>query len=286
MAHERDRREQPAHGTSSFPAEHFELTLPETAVPWHWHEDWEYILCTANQVRCATTQGDILLDPGYALLLGPGVVHQISPAGERCAIRSLVFHPRFLAARDSVIWEKYVAPLQSLKAVKLHPDVPWQWDCMHHFCVAWHAMDQREPGYEIQTRQALENAAFTLSRQTELLQAGGSDKARRDSRRLEQMLRFIQEHYQEELTVAQIAASASVSESECLRCFRSCLHTAPSRFLRDYRLQKAQALLLSTQETAADIAAACGFHDPAYFSKLFREATGAAPTEYRRRRPA
>lgn len=277
-------REQSPHGTPSFPVEIFELSIPESTIPWHWHEDWEYVLCTRNRVKCSTAQGEIVLDPGYGAFLGPRVIHEITAEDGTCGIRSLVFHPHFLGNEGSLIWQKYVAPVQECGAIKLCPDIPWQWDCMHFFCVAWHAMDQRGPGYEIETRQALENAVYRLSLQAELRESSLSEKVRRNTQRLEQMLQFIRQNYGEELTVSQIADSAAISESECLRCFRSCLHTSPSRYLRDFRLQKAETLLLSTQGTSANIGAACGFSDAAYFTKLFREVKGCTPLEYRKRR--
>lgn len=280
------QREQPLHGTPSFPVEIFELSIPASTVPWHWHEDWEYVLCTRNRVKCSTAQGEIVLDPGYGAFLGPRVIHEITAEDGSCGIRSLVFHPHFLGSEESLIWQKYVAPVQECGAIKLSPDIPWQWDCMHFFCVAWHAMNQQGAGYKIETRQALENAVYRLSLQTEFRKNSLSEKARRNTQRLEQMLQFVQQNYGEELTVSQIADSAAISESECLRCFRNSLHTVPSRYLRDFRLQKAETLLLSTQETSANIGAACGFSDPAYFTKLFREVKGCTPLEYRKRHNA
>ncbi len=233
-------------------------------------------------MKIHTAQGALLLDPGYGAFLGPRVIHEVAAGSDTCGIRSLVFHPHFLGNEESLIWQKYVAPVQRVGAVKLNPDIPWQWDCMHQFCVAWHAMHQRGPGYEIETRQAVENAVYHLSLQTGLLKTSLSEKAQRNTGRLEQMLQFIQQHFAEALSIAQIAESAAISESECLRCFRNSLHTTPGRYLRDFRLQKAEGLLLSTQETSANIGAACGFSDAAYFTKLFREAKGCTPLEYRK----
>ena len=96
------------------------------------------------------------------------------------------------------------------------------------------------------------------------------------------MLGFIQEHYGESITVAQIAASAMLSESECLRCFRRTINATPSQYLRDYRLQVSARLLDSTEEKIGDIGALCGFPDAAYFTKIFREAKRVTPVEYRR----
>ncbi len=277
-----DGRELTEHGTDWFPITIYEVALPEHSVPWHWHEDWEYILCTRHRVRCETVDGPILLDPGYAVFLGPRVLHELTPEGETCGIRSVVFNPKFISQPDSLIWQKYIQPVENAGAVMLSPDVPWQWTCMSSFCAAWHAMDQKEPGFEIKARQALEDAAYQLSCQPEVCHTGLSEKARRDTRRIKEMLRFIGQSYREELTVAQIAQSASISESECLRCFRSNLRTTPSRYLREFRLQQAEAMLVSSKEKTADVGAACGFSDAAYFTKLFREAKGLTPVEYRR----
>lgn len=277
-----DGRELEYHGTDLFPIKIYELAVPEYSIPWHWHEDWEYILCTRNRVRCETAEGSIVLDPGYGVFLGPRVLHEVAAEDEWCGLRSVVFHPRFISGENSLIWQKYVRPVENAGAVKLSPDIPWQWECMHDFCTCWHAMDQEEPGYEIKARQALEDAVYRLSCQPEICGAGMSEKAQRDTRRIKRMMQFIQQNFREELTVAQIAASASISDSECLRCFRNNLRTTPSRYLREFRLQKAEEMLASTKEKTGDVGAACGFNDSAYFTKIFREAKGVTPMEYRR----
>ena len=97
------------------------------------------------------------------------------------------------------------------------------------------------------------------------------------------MLQFVHDHYSDEVTMGQIAASAAVSESECLRCFRATVDTTPIRYLRQYRIRQAARLLCHTEERISDIASRCGFQDMSYFTKSFREQLGCTPTEYRRR---
>ena len=53
-----------------------------------------------------------------------------------------------------------------------------------------------------------------------------AEKYRRYNERTKQMLTFIKRHFGEELSVRDIADSASISESECLRCFRKILDTS------------------------------------------------------------
>ena len=96
------------------------------------------------------------------------------------------------------------------------------------------------------------------------------------------MLQYIQAHYSEELTLEQIAASAAVSKSMCLRYFRQIIDTTPIRYLLQYRIEKAAGLLLSTEKKVGEIATVCGFSDISYFTRRFREINGCTPLEYRK----
>ena len=86
-----------------------------------------------------------------------------------------------------------------------------------------------------------------------------------------------------DLTVEQIAASASISPSECLRCFHDMIGTTPNQYLRDQRAQRAAELLCGTGLRVTEIAMQCGFQDASYFARAFKKRTGETPTQYRRR---
>ncbi|MCB9265040.1 MAG: helix-turn-helix transcriptional regulator [Lewinellaceae bacterium] len=64
---------------------------------------------------------------------------------------------------------------------------------------------------------------------------------------------------------------------------RALTDKSPSLFVRSIRLQKAKALLLSTNLNISEIAYDVGFNDPAFFSRTFREEFGLSPTEVRER---
>ena len=100
------------------------------------------------------------------------------------------------------------------------------------------------------------------------------------------MLRHIQRSFAEEITVADIARSALISESECLRCFRDTIGVPPIQYVKRYRVQRAAELLSATDRKIADIGAQCGFQDTSYFTRSFREIKGMTPGEYRRQAQA
>lgn len=80
-----------------------------------------------------------------------------------------------------------------------------------------------------------------------------------------------------------LAAAAYCSERECYRIFQSCLHTTPTEYLRNIRLQSACRLLLETDTPVTEIAQLCGLGSSSYFGRLLRQKTGLSPSGYRRK---
>ena len=130
--------------------------------------------------------------------------------------------------------------------------------------------------YEVLTRL---NQVWLLLLRNVRVQSGATDHAVTTRTRL--CLQYIQEHYAEEVTLEQLAHSASISKSECLRCFRETLQTTPYRYLMDYRLSVAAKKLRETDEPVSTIAESCGFNQQSHFGKCFREKMGCTPLQYR-----
>ena len=133
-------------------------------------------------------------------------------------------------------------------------------------------------------REGLSRVVALLTAHRPPARESPSEKALRDGERIRAMLRYIQEHYGEELTVAAIARSAAVSQSECLRCFKSTIGATPIQYVKQLRIQRAAELLVSTGEKIADIGAACGFQEMSYFARTFRALKGRTPSQYRAER--
>ena len=95
------------------------------------------------------------------------------------------------------------------------------------------------------------------------------------------MLEYIKTHFPEDITLQDIADSASVSKSECIRCFHTVLKTSPVTYLNKYRLQYAAGLLSTTSWKISYICDQCGFRDIGYFSKSFKKMYGCSPSAYR-----
>lgn len=96
------------------------------------------------------------------------------------------------------------------------------------------------------------------------------------------ILSFLHKHYQEKLSIAEIAARVGVSEKECIRSFKNMFHQTPMDYLIHYRLEQAKRLLLETEKPVTDIAFMTGFQSSAYFAKVFGKCYGVTPREFRK----
>jgi len=279
-------RELAEHGTSLFPIACYYDRMAQDVVPWHWHDEWEAAVIEQGIAIISVDGQNHVMGPGEGIFINASTLHSVWDKGNTdCQLRSIVFHPRLVGGGiDSVFWQKYVQPVLSnagLRYVLFAPGTPWNEDAVRYILEAWTACVEEPAGYELRVRSVLSELAFLLVSHCSADQTQPTEKALRSEGRVKAMLRYIQEHIQEELTIANIAQSAAISESECLRCFRGMLGTTPIRYVRQLRIQRAVELLESTNLKIAEIGTLCGFQEMSYFSKSFRDAKGCTPKEYR-----
>ena len=276
------------HGTPLFPVDCCYDDLTVASVPWHWHDELEALVVSEGTAVVAAEARQFTLKQGDGCFINSGVLHGAWAADfSACRFHSVVFHPRLVGAGvDSVFWLRYVQPLMENRAISMSlfdGSAPWHGEANRAIEAAWQSLTREPEGYEFQVRQALSQLVFLLSAASPPTDAVPSERALRNDRRIKQMLQYIHEHYGENLTAADIAQAASVSESECLRCFRHAINASPSQYLKQFRVQKAAELLKSSSLPTADIGSLCGFQDASYFAKTFRNLTGQTPSAYRKR---
>ncbi|MYR45230.1 helix-turn-helix domain-containing protein [Streptomyces sp. SID5910] len=103
------------------------------------------------------------------------------------------------------------------------------------------------------------------------------------TRRIEDLRHHIMRNIAEPLTVADLAASAHVSERQLTRIFKNELGTTPHAYIESARVEVARHQLESTDATLERIATACGFGTVDTLVRAFRRRLDTTPTEYRRR---
>lgn len=280
-------RELIEHGTAAFPIACYHDDFRICDVPWHWHDEWEAVLITEGNCVVAADSCKVRIYAGEGFFIHSGALHGCwDTENSGCRFHSLVFHPRLVGgSMDSIFHQQFVQPLledSGPKLIVLKPDIPWQKQALEALESTWQVCVKEDDGFPFRVRNALSEFTWLLYTHLSPAAAPVSSKSLRDAQRIKTMLRCIHSSFSTELTTAAIAASASVSESECLRCFRNSIGTTPIQYLKQYRIQKAAHQLAQTDLKVSDIAVSCGFQDMSYFTKAFREQIGCTPTQYRK----
>jgi len=101
------------------------------------------------------------------------------------------------------------------------------------------------------------------------------------SRRVEKVMHHLNQHYHEELSLAQAAAIASMTEVAFSRFFKRKTGQTYVDSLNEIRLGHASSLLIDTSHSVAEIAYQCGFNNLSHFNRLFRKKKQCTPSVFR-----
>ncbi len=99
----------------------------------------------------------------------------------------------------------------------------------------------------------------------------------------DKVLRFLEQHYAESLSLEEIAAAFYIDRYALCRIYKRERDITVMDDLLRIRLSKAKRFLKYGAEPVSQVGSMCGFESPGYFTKRFREAVGMTPTEYRKR---
>lgn len=109
-----------------------------------------------------------------------------------------------------------------------------------------------------------------------------TDRQATETDPLDAILSELQHNFAAEYSVQELAHRCHVSVGRFSLLFKARTSVSPQRYLIDLRLTHAQQLLRDTRLSIQQIAAAVGYSDAFYFSRLFRSHIGLSPSTFRK----
>lgn len=92
---------------------------------------------------------------------------------------------------------------------------------------------------------------------------------------------YIDENYNTDISLSDIAGYVYISTSHFARAFKKYYDISPIQYLLSVRIEKARQYLEETNLKVGEIASAVGFSAQQRFNDIFRKQTGMSPSEYR-----
>ncbi len=122
-----------------------------------------------------------------------------------------------------------------------------------------------------------------LDRYSELIPINSDVRGGLAPWQLKRVLDLMMSRLNENMALAELAASCNLSSRHFSRAFRQSTGLAPFQWLALKRLETARELVLRTRLSVQEIAWRCGFADHSHLSRSFRRKYGMSPAEDRRR---
>lgn len=254
-------------------------------IPWHWHDSFEIDYVLQGEMELRTPEHTWSIRQGDIFFINSGVMHEYCDVGNgSCEVYSILFDMHYLSGvYNSQLERKYILPLKEsgMEGYACSPDSPLRLSMAHDVLDAIELLKEEPFGYEMKVRSRLSSFWVSLLQDTESIRSSIEKNSSVDTERIKKMLEHVHTAYADKISVESIAAAAGVSVRECSRCFDRCIGMPPVKYLTQYRLHKAAEMLLETDLSILDVSEACGFSSASYFGKVFSEAMGCTPKEYR-----
>ena len=247
----------------------------------HWHEDLQFIYVLSGSIELKTLDSSVRLGAGEGVFINKNIVHHVRQLTD-CHYNSFVFPAYFLGFYPGSPAKGFVESVterQQPAFVRFGRGQDWCEEILailHRLC----ELAQNKTEFYVYEVLVLLSQIWLIMRQNISLPVEKAKNA--ISGRMQKFLGYIEQHYAEEVSLEDLAQSANVSKSECLRCFKLSMQTTPYKYLVEYRLSKAAVMLKNSNSTIEAIAGSVGFHQVSHFGKCFREKTGMSPGEYRK----
>lgn len=256
-------------------------------VLWHWHEEPEFCYVLSGEIEYHVEDKVYILSSGSAMFINSNVLHMIknhSPSADAIIIPQ-IFNKLFLIGHHQSVFDTtYYRPIvnnKNLPCYLISPPDGHSVSILELLIKCYLCAKNKEAGYEIYVRNYISEIWFLLySAVKDQLQTKDNIQDI-NNERIKQMLTYINSHYSEKITLKAIAASASISERECIRCFKKYLQLTPFQYLLEYRIDIASNMLLNTDVCITEIALQCGFETSSYFSRKFKDFMQCTPKAYR-----
>jgi AraC-like DNA-binding protein len=136
-------------------------------------------------------------------------------------------------------------------------------------------------GKELRMQGLLYTLLSELAENTHFNKGNSYQQGNLQKEYIQRALQYINAHYQNNISVVEIANQIGLDRSYFCRIFKKTLDISPHEYLILFRIDKACELLRSEKLSIADVSRSVGIQDPFSFSRIFHKVKGCSPREYR-----
>ncbi|RIX52649.1 AraC family transcriptional regulator [Paenibacillus nanensis] len=284
-------KESRTHGDEQHPFGTYWLRYGagEHVIDCHWHDEAEFFYCLQGETLFQVDTDYFVVRAGEAVFVDGGDIHAAHAHGDDgCSFFSLVFNTSLLASANyDAVQEKLVLPLVERQATfprHIKPEDPYSAGLIAHIAAIMNSCSEELPGFE----GAVKGRLYLML--AELAASGKSCSRTASSRsesskieRLKTVIQYIQQNYERQIRLSELAALIPMSEGHFSRFFKSMTRQTPMDYINSYRIRQAAELLRQPERKISAIALEVGFDNISYFIRVFRKTMNCSPSDFRKK---
>ncbi|MDD2970697.1 MAG: AraC family transcriptional regulator [Lachnospiraceae bacterium] len=243
----------------------------------HWHREIELIYVRSGTVTVHVTDSVIHAQEGDLIICDSGDIHYSDQRSEGSCLDFVLFD-------TAIINSHYHYSFFSNPHITKENLKDW------HLTESWFRLldllddelSRREHYYQDVVTASICQFWYLLLRRlpantTKTIMQGRRVSVLAD---LQGLLSFLEEHFNESITLEDAAEIMNFSPSHFSKIFKQFTGVNFIKYLNIIRISKAVALLVTTDSTITDISFQCGFNNVRSFNRMFKEITNYTPSEY------
>ena len=252
-------------------------------IDWHRHDESEILCCLKGSLTYEfRNRPSATLTSGCFMVVPASIEHRLV-GGIDGPCRRFSFFIKEPHTRSSGLAPVSAPEMREILALllkkRLRPHVIGESALLNVYRLANLLDSTQKPDLSAQLTARSDSLAAILT----MAGTQGKSSFTNETRMMKEAVNWLQRHFAEQVSVDQLIAYMGYGRSRLFDLFKFHTGLSPIDWLTQFRIEKAKHLLDATEAKVSDIAKACGFADPAFFTRTFHRRTGKSPTEFRKR---
>lgn len=246
----------------------------------HWHEKIEFLYIIRGEGIFLCNSASIPAKPSDLIVINSNELHEGQCLSDELEYYCIIVDTSLFLSRYADVCEaKYIKPIMQNRILfknKIEKDEAVG-KCINDFVKEY---ESKEIGFEMAVKASIYQLFVLLLRKhVELILTPREYNSRmRNLQRFNTILQYIENNYNEKITLGKLCSMASLSKFHFCRLFKEVTGKSVSEYLNLVRVSKAESMLRDTDLNVSEVALSCGFNDINYFSRLFRKYKNVSPS--------
>lgn len=268
---------------SSFSIDYVDVPYRPMHPFYHYHDCYELYYLFSGERYYFIKDQTYHIAGGTFVLVNSYDIHSTMPVAEQGYERVLIMFKKdflddFLDLVDDV--DLFACYNNNIRTIKLSfQEQHYAETLLKRMMKEYHA---KEAGYHSYLQTSMIQLLTLLSRHKEPMTNQRHDYNNANHKTISEITGYINNHYQEDMTLTAICEQFFISPYYFSRTFKKTTGFTFIEYLNGVRIKEAQKLLLKTAMSIADISEAVGYKSLTHFGRVFKSITGFSPMHFRK----